>query len=442
MNNTLRSLLKVDNADLGTVGQASGLPIDPTSIPLQPGLTNDELAQEQAMSSVQTPAAMPDNYNDLAQQEAMEQASVPAPRVAPQNEGSVPGNLLDRINSGKLGLAPGSDASRSPAVEPTQLSRFEQLSKQLEDLRAQEKQQAEDDNNAKFNQNIIAAITEGLGKYMTGGIQKNVKAPIQYTGTTAKDIMSIVGDRKRPDTAKHREELLKEYGLLKSATKSTEITPYQQAQLELQKRWQDLREQGMGQQSRHFDTREDRLRKGQDFTQAQKDELSDKQVTSIKGFDDTLGALDRIESQLPENEQFLGPYASRAQNAKEYIPGQAMDPKFAGFQSDVVDTMSQYIKGLSGLTVSDKERSALIKGLPTLGDKPSTFKAKIAATRARLQDMQKRELEAYGKYQGKSAGKAAMDAESKQQAPHGETVERNGKKYRWNPAVGKYQLDQ
>lgn len=438
MNNTLKSLLNVDNADLGLIGQASGLPIDPTSIPLQPGLTNEELAQEQAMGQ-QTP---------VQPETAVQAIKSPGPSpVAPQNpEQSVPGDLLNRINSGQLGLAPGSDASRSPAVEPqegSQLSRLEQLQKQLQDLRTQEEQQIQDINSERFGKTAVTALAEGLGKYLTGGLQKNVKAAnINYAGPSAKDMLAIIGEKKRPDTAKYREELLKEYGLLKNANKSNEITPYQQAQLEIQRRWQDLREQGMGQQARHFDTREERLKKGQDFTQAQKDELSDKQVTSIKGFDDTLGALDRIESQLAENEKFLGPYASRAENAKEFIPGQAMDPKFAAFQSDVVDTMSQYIKGLSGLTVSDKERAALVKGLPTLGDKPSTFKAKIDATKARLQDMQNRELEAYGKYQGKSAGKAAMDAESKQQAPHGETVERNGKKYRWNPAVGKYQLDQ
>lgn len=135
-------------------------------------------------------------------------------------------------------------------------------------------------------------------------------------------------------------------------------------------------------------------------------ELSDKQVESIVGFNKTNNLLNDIEQKIADGklDKYLGPYASKAQNAKEYIPGSdGMDPEFAKFQSDITDSLSQYIKNLSGLTVSDKERETLLTSVPKVGDKPQTFRAKLEATRKRLAEYERIEKEALKKYQGKNA---------------------------------------
>ena len=97
-----------------------------------------------------------------------------------------------------------------------------------------------------------------------------------------------------------------------------------------------------------------------------------------------------------------------------------MDKDFAKFQSDTTDTLSQYIKGLSGLTVSDRERESLLKSVPNVTDKPQTFRAKLEATRKRLKEYEDKEKEYISRYQGKNV--EGYSVPTQQSQPQQKTV--------------------
>jgi hypothetical protein len=93
------------------------------------------------------------------------------------------------------------------------------------------------------------------------------------------------------------------------------------------------------------------------------------------------------------------------------IPGFEEDPDFAAFRASTTDTLSQYIKSLSGLTVSDKERESLLQSVPTVNDKYNVYMSKMNELQKRLNRYKNAELEAVKKYQGKKIPETEQQAQ-------------------------------
>lgn len=161
------------------------------------------------------------------------------------------------------------------------------------------------------------------------------------------------------------------------------------------------------------ETKEDRKRKKIQFEQSQNlreekfkrkkeegDRLSDKQAERIESLKFARDITSRIEEQLPDVEEFLGPYASRFESASSYVPGMEQDPKFVAFKANAVEQLASYIKDKSGAQVSDTERNFLEGALPTVTDKPGEFKSKLKEFNKRL-DMVKEGRFGTAKAQGK-----------------------------------------
>jgi hypothetical protein len=202
------------------------------------------------------------------------------------------------------------------------------------------------------------------------------------------------------DLAARREALLKQYEALSKSQKS-DLTPYQQEMLKLRKEDQRLREKNIEDLNKRFGYNLDLRKSSQQFKEQEKNELSDKQVESMASFDKVQGLSDELKVRAEQFKDVLGPYAANIEQYKSLVPGFQEDPNFAAFRASTTDTLSQYIKSLSGLTVSDKERASLLQSVPTINDKYDIFMSKMEELQKRLDRYKNAELDAAKKYQGK-----------------------------------------
>lgn len=173
-----------------------------------------------------------------------------------------------------------------------------------------------------------------------------------------------------------------------------------------------------------------------------RDRLSDKEVKDITAFDDGMRIIDDIENlyQNTDVTSDLGPYASRMEEASRYVPFMERDTDFVKMQQLVGIQLADYVKSISGAQVSEQEAQRLLKNIPNMQDKPQAFKAKLQQFRKELSDARKDYLENIGLQKEGAKKFLGKEDESKTKSPYGDIVERKGKKYKWNPMVGKYQI--
>jgi NACalpha-BTF3-like transcription factor len=125
-----------------------------------------------------------------------------------------------------------------------------------------------------------------------------------------------------------------------------------------------------------------------ELTKEMKGRLSDTEVESVNRFDDGVRILDDIDDLLKNTDVStdLGPYASRAESAQQYIPGMEMDEPFVKTQQLVGIQLADYVKSISGAQVSEEEAQRLLKNIPNMSDKPIAFKTKLDQFRKDLKD--------------------------------------------------------
>lgn len=105
----------------------------------------------------------------------------------------------------------------------------------------------------------------------------------------------------------------------------------------------------------------------------EKARLSDNQLKDVTNFDEGLDLIGSIKSQ--RKTQATGTMHNATESAKDMV-GQG-DPKYLAFKAQVQDNLAQYIKNMSGATVSAQERVSLMQSMPTMNDSPAVFDAKI-----------------------------------------------------------------
>ena len=145
----------------------------------------------------------------------------------------------------------------------------------------------------------------------------------------------------------------------------------------------------------------------QDFQEEKAGRLSDKEVKDITAFDEGTRILDQIDTLLQSTdvEKDLGPYASRFESLKDFIPGtEGPDEDFVKVQQLVGIQLADYVKSISGAQVSEQEAQRLLKNIPNMSDKPRAFKTKLDQFKKELNEAKEKYLDNIGK-QKKSAEK-------------------------------------
>lgn len=342
--------------------KALGMPENPNADLTIPYAPESELEPEAVMP---VPAALP-------------------PRPAPaRSEFQDPG--LRQAEAALAGLP------EDDAPEESQLERLERLSQELQTNRAKE---LDDAGRRQMYQDILSGVNSNLGLIVGGAQAMNTKAsvtPAKAGEIKQRDFAKEVSERYKGD----QEAMLERYKtLVKAQQDAAGISDYQKQRLELERERLGLQrdmEQGKG--SRFYDAL--------GFRKEEKNELSDKQTESMSSFGKVEGLLNDIKGRTAKFKNKLGPYASVIESKKSLVPGLQEDPDFAAFRATVSDQLSQYIKSLSGLTVSDKERQALLTAVPTVGDKYDVFNSKLAEMEKRLAGYKSAELAAAKEFQGK-----------------------------------------
>lgn len=146
--------------------------------------------------------------------------------------------------------------------------------------------------------------------------------------------------------------------------------------------------------------KESRLGSQFDFTKEQKDELSDKQVETLTGFDNVLNTLAKIPDL--KSKVNTGPYAAKMQNAKNYIPGMEADPDFTALQQLSGLNLFDYVRNQSGASYTAQELEALRKNSPDIYDDDKTFKVKFKNFMKVVEDKKNQFVSNAAKTQGKN----------------------------------------
>jgi hypothetical protein len=274
---------------------------------------------------------------------------------------------------------------------------------------------------------LLANAIKALGTIGQAQIQRSAGIPIGLKAaemTAARDVSSPI--------LKERDSMLKqmmdEYKLLQN---KDDLTTYQRKSLDLQQKRIDA-----------LKDKEERLTKKDAFQEEVKNRLSDKEVEGINAFDDGTRILDDIDDLLRDGDvqSDLGPYASRLEEVQKYVPFMERDEDFVKTQQLVGIQLADYVKSISGAQVSEQEAARLLKNIPNMTDKPKAFKTKLDQFKKELEGARETYLKNIEKQ--KKGAKKYLDStgKAKDDSPYGQEIEKNGKMYKWNPIVKKYQL--
>jgi hypothetical protein len=322
---TMDSLRNVDNAELGKAGQSLGLPIDPTSIPLVSGLTNDELAQEQAV------APKVDAVSNIA--------SAPSP----------------------------SSVNRSPAVVPNtkkpdapkELSPIERLESKLSELHDQRKKEMEAADSRQWKADLVAGLSQRIGQLTAGAQAMNTHAavtPAQMPKIEVGDLTAKVEKKYKPEM----DQLLAQYKALRKQDEP--MTQYQREMLDIMKHGQVL-------QGNRLDANKDHFNRSLDFRQgtqnyirlnnAQQAYNKDKVVQkSEERISAAQSMRELLASKNPISDEAAKRFAARASGEVGAMTDNDIKP-FGGRQS-LVGRIQQAAEQAKSGSLTDENRKLLM----------------------------------------------------------------------------------
>jgi len=390
-------------------------------------------------------------FSPLSDEEAKAQAKVAAvtkptataPAASPAPQGIVP---IDVKSAVAPLYVPRSTNTQAPQIDISDLldnkgnaAKELEFKKSLQDLKDEYKLAQEEASSREFKAKMFAAVGSNIGQIMAGQQAMNTKASVKPTALSkidVPDLMAKVDGRFKTDY----EGLLSQYKGLRDG----QLGPKEIAQVRSNNAFLS---QKANQQNANADgNNKSNLARGLGISlkDQEKGEMSDKQVDASADFETAIAAGDLIGLGAEKFKDFLGPASARVESYKRMLPGTQADSGFTEFSADVERMGADYRKVISGLTVSDKEKESLNNSIPIATDKYSDFMAKQRSFVKNLRRAKAISDAEIAKKQGKNVvGYAQPSAAPTSSAPNGQDmVEKNGKNYKWNASVGKYQLAQ
>ncbi len=333
----------------------------------------------------------------------------------------------------------------APQLDPSKYTNDEsnevregEFKSSLQALRDDYKAAQEDARSRQMKAEMMAALGNNIGTVVAGAQAMNTKAsvtPAQFHKIDVKDMVGGV-DRNFKDNYSN---LLKQYKDLQDGQLS------QRDLLEIDK--VNLYAK-MGEKRTNDSV--DRTNKGAVARGAtlinkaeEQDEITTKQQSQIEGIESTLDSLSKLDGMKDFS---TGPISGRVEKVKRYL-GQSSGNRTA-MTAQLEMLTSKYGQAISGATIADAEMERIKAQLPKETDSDEMFAAKLANFQDELRNSRVRVLDSI-----KRSGRNVKNYENRatieqlkgetSSAPNGqEVVERNGKTYKWNPSVGKYQLAQ
>jgi antitoxin component of RelBE/YafQ-DinJ toxin-antitoxin module len=333
--------------------------------------------------------------------EEEEAAQVPVPQFEQQvTPAALDASILDQF---AVPREAGYSAPRiSIPTEDTEFYEQQQAKFQtdLEDLKQNYDTNRGEASKRQMYQEMIAALGNNIGNIVGGAQAMNTKAAVSAPKTApinVKDQVAAVD----ASFNKNYDNLLKQYKDLQGQRLSPKDKLYAEiAQANLI--------QGANRLNANIENtdRNAGIRVGTTKLNEQgKNELSDKQTGELTDIETTLGEINKITNQADKFKDMLGPNRETYESAKEgrlgfMLPG--VNEDYVKFRSDAKALQGQYQKIISGLTLSDAERTELKSYIPNVGMPYESFKSNAEAFERRVREIQKKKKGAIKKFQGKN----------------------------------------
>lgn len=196
---------------------------------------------------------------------------------------------------------------------------------------------------------------------------KSMKDPLSERSYAAQTVL-IEEYGVNPDTARKMTAELIESRL--PHIKARMDREFREKQLQSQREDRALQREMM--QNTKNQARQDKLEK--------EAKLSDKQLADLATHDSAIKALDDV---IEQKKKWDTGKLSMGMNKVAGMVG-LDDAEKSAFKSSVGEQLAQYIKSISGATVSPTERAALLENVPSVYDNDDTFEAKAQALKKRL----------------------------------------------------------
>lgn len=327
---------------------------------------------------------------------SIDELSAGAQQVAPPVQSGLQDPGL-REAEAALGNIPKDETQAPP--EETQLQRLERLAYELQQNRSKE---LEDANRRQMYQDMISGVNSNIGLMVGGAQAMNTGAAVQAPKVgeiKQRDLAGEVDKRYKTDQT----ALMDKYkALLKAQNDAAKLAKggddwYKQAMIEERRADRALRQ--------------DMFDRGQDYREVKGDRLSDKQTDQLAGYNTTLAALRRAQ-ELKKNID-TGPLAGRLNKAASVVG--IDDPDTTALRVQVLDTVAERIKELSGTAASEREADRLNITLPGMNDSDEVFDRKLQDAEKRIKEAQQIRTD-YFKKQGKDVSPFSQ-SENKTSAP-------------------------
>lgn len=298
--------------------------------------------------------------------------------------------------------------------------KMEQVVNQLSKLKKLEKLAGEEDTttSSQLSQQLLQSLT---AKREKPGIDFSALYGLA-SPQVAQALMASQGKKSAFSEDEERTMKALEIALGMEKAQKDEIGDYQAKRLDLMEQRLQLTKE-----------RQANLQEQRAWSREQKDEVSDKQLETVTGFQNVSERLQEIAEMKKRIN--TGPYATMAQGLKRYTTGE--DPDFAAFSAMSGQNLFDYVKNQSGVQYSAKELDNLKRNMPTIEDNDEAFVSKLSAVVDIVQKKQKRFLTNVEKYQGKKVyfdanDKPIVKEEKIDAAPHGKRIKQGDKVYIWN----------
>lgn len=318
--------------------------------------------------------------------------------------------------------------------QPKSLSELEAIQQQLSDLKTNYNKDLQDAEDRKFKSQIFASLGNYLPGMIAGATAMNTKAavkPAEMPKVEAADPTARVDSRFKTEY----ENLIDQYKTLKKSNEP--MTPYQAAMLQMMdKQYQRgvARDEdadkrfwaGHGQRDTRFNH------------QITKDsQLTDAQTKTITALSD---AKQEVEALIPLAKKVKLGLISTPMNQLKNKFGQA--PEYGELERNYSGVRNTIRNALFGSALTQTEKEEFDKELNEISFSDAAFDQNLKGYLNKLERKIGATVDTISKTQPLRTDSAnrLITPSSNKTGPEGDFTEKNGKTYKWNPAVGKYQL--
>ena len=334
--------------------------------------------------------------------------------------------------------------SKSPKEE---LSYEEKLLKQLRDVRESSKSDIEKAREDDKKRGLYANLASALGSIGASEIQRKAKvdAGIRPYKPVAVDstVDDVMAERKADI-----QSLLDEYKI-KKAGKPKDFKNIYKVGDQLVRVGEDGKAEKIfgveGEKEPSFEEKETIKAQVKDKVSQAKEnrKIREQAIKSIDNVDDQIKSVEKAinvldsatKSGLTDTgpiDQFAGKLSGKGQRLEQALNQVSLDK------------MVKMFSGMSKAIDSDAERAFFQSAQPSMGKYPSENKKILEDMLNRLRSIKNREIKTKESIDLSGKREEVEQSQTEEttvdEGPYGSVVERNGKSYKWNPAVKKYQL--